>query len=721
MARLLSIVLVVFLTALFSSDSQARQQKPQQPGPFRAEAELVTVDVVVMDRRGDPIRDLESSDFTVLEDGRAQTIRFFQPVSATPGASKAAGSTRTYHYSTNVGSPVGPGRAFVLFFDDVNLTQELGDRVKAAVTRFLKEEAQPGDLVSLVAPARGLRWHARLPAGREELLAVLASLTGTNRLDFTHERIGDYEAYRIHVMHDEQVAARVARRFSNYRVAGRDPVNLQRDEGPRPEKKGGTAGLIEPLVLARAAEAYSRVTARNRATLGALADTIESMASVRARKSIVVLSPGFILDQELALFRDVDDAARRANIAMYFVDARGLQAHSVFSSAELGSPTDVRDIGATDADLTLDAEGAVALAESSGGFAVLNRNDLAAGLRRIGHESQVYYLLGYTPGDRRRDGKFRRLEVRVARPGVQVRARKGYYAGGARIEAAARVENDPVRNALESPYDLDGVPVRAAAYSFGNVNPKALSVLIAVEADLRAFGLKPENGLLTDVLDVQVLVTEAATGEAKRHERAVEMSLHSKVPNDETSAWYPVSQSFELGPGRYQARIAVRDRNTGRIGTVTHDFEVPARKGMALSSLIVTDTIEKPADGFTGPPRPVLIVRRIVAAGSTLYYQYSVFDAGRTPAGETHIKAGHAIRRADNAGAIVKEMQPTPLVPGPNGMSRFAGISLAGVPAGEYELVVNVTDEVSGATVQAIEPFAIAEPRQPPGSRFIPR
>jgi VWFA-related protein len=711
-ARLLSVVLLIVLSA---SIPAAGQGKPQLPVPFRAEAELVTVDVVVMDRRGEPVSDLKSSDFTVLEDGRAQAIRFFQPVGTLAnGSSKPTGAGRTYHYSTNAGSPAGPGRAFVLFFDDVNLTQQLGERVKAAVERFLKEEAQAGDLVSLVAPAQGLRWHARLPAGRTELLEVLASLAGKNRLDVTHERISDYEAYRIHVMHDEQVAARVGRRFSNYRVAGRDPVNLQRDEGPRPEKKGGTAGLIDPFVLARAAEAYSRANARNRATLGALADTIESMAPVRARKSIVVLSPGFILDQEVSLFRQVENAARRANIAMYFVDARGLEAESVFGTAQVGSPMDSRDVGAANADSTLEAEGAVALAESSGGFAVQNRNDLGAGLRRIGHESQVYYLLGYIPGDSRRDGKFRRIDVRVARSGVHVRARKGYYADSARLDPTARGEVDPLRSAVESPYDLDGVPVRAAALWFGNVNPSDVSVLIAVEADLRAFGLKSENGALTDVLDVQVLVTEAATGEAKRHERAVEMSLQAKVPNDETSAWYPVSEAFELRPGRYQARVAVRDRNTGRVGTVTHDFEVPARKGMTISSLIVTDTIEKPALGFAGPPRPVLIVRRIVAPGSTLYYQYSVFDAGRTASAETRVKAGHVIRRPD--GAVVKELQPTPLVPGPTGMSRFAGISLAGIAPGEYELAVDVTDEVSGTTVQVVEPFAIAQPRQSRGS-----
>ena len=425
-----------------------------------------------MDKHGEPVRDLAASDFAISEEGRPQTVQFFQPV-VTTGTPRQAGQSveRRYGYSTNVGAQARPERSFVIFFDDVHLTHEQGERGKTAIKRFLEQETEAGDLVSLVAPARALRWHARLPDGRAELIKVLATLHGSLPLEIAQERISDYEAYRIHVMQDEQMAERVARRFSNYHVFGREQVNTQRDEGPRPERKGGTAGLIEPFVQIRAAEAYTRSAARNRATLGALTSIIESMASVRGRKSVILMSPGFILDQELVLFRKVEDAARRANIAMYLVDARGLEAQSVFGSAEFGPALDTRDVGAANAVLALDAEGAVALAESSGGFAVQNNNDLTAGLRRIGRESRVYYLLGYMPSEVRADGKFRRITVRVARPDVEVRARKGYFAGGVPVKSAdAREAADALETALQSPYDLDALPVRAAAYVFGNVN-----------------------------------------------------------------------------------------------------------------------------------------------------------------------------------------------------------------------------------------------------------
>ena len=714
--------LVLVAASLVVGLSQAAQNPAPQTQRFQTESELVTIDVVVLDSRGVPVRGLAASDFAVSEDGRPQPIQFFQPVViGEPAAAEPASARAPYGYSTNVGGQARPVRSFVLFFDDVHLTQEQGERAKKAIGRFLEDEAASGDLVSIVAPGRGLRWHARLPDGRQDMLQVVATLRGGYLPEVTNERISDYEAYRIHVMQDEQMAERVGRRFSNLGVAGRDRIDMQRDEGPRPEKKGGAAGLIEPFVQARAVEAYARAAARNRATLAGLSQTIESMASVRARKSLIIVSPGFIMDQELPLFPGVEDAARRANIAMYFVDARGLEVQSVFASAQFGSPADSRDVGAANADLALEAEGAASLAESSGGFSVRNSNDLAAGLRRIGRESQAYYLLGYRPPASRPDGGFRRIAVKLDRPDVQVRARKGYYSTGAPGVAGATIKADsgapressragdldPLEVALQSPYDVDGLPVRAATYVFGKVNAIESSVTVAAETDLRAYELQARGGTLNDVFDVRMLLTNPTSGETKRYERAVEMTLQSRVPPTETTAWYPVSQPFDLAPGRYQARIAMRDRNSGRVGAVTHDFTVPTRSGLTVSSLIVTDTIEPQVKAILGPPRAVLIVRRLFPRNATLYYQFSVFDAGRTDEGQTRVTAGHVLRRAD--GTIVKALAPSAIARGEHGISRFARISLAGLPAGDYELVVNVSDGVRGEAVTVEERFAIAE------------
>src|SRR5206468_3150962 len=153
-------------------------------------------------------------------------------------------------------------------------------------------------------------------------------------------------------------------------------------------------------------------------------------------------------------FKAVSIAARRANVAIYFVDARGLVGTSPNFTASEGRPVDARDIGAAYADIALDAEGAVSVAEDSGGFAVHNTNDLAAGLGRIERESRSYYLLGYVPKDVKADGKFRKIDVKVGRPDVAVHARKGYFTPdpGEATAPPPTADLDPdVRKALDAP------------------------------------------------------------------------------------------------------------------------------------------------------------------------------------------------------------------------------------------------------------------------------
>ena len=128
---------------------------------------------------------------------------------------------------------------------------------------------------------------------------------------------------------------------------------------------------------------------------------------------------------------------------------------------------------------------------------------------------------------------------------------------------------------------------------------------------------------------------------------------------------------------------------------------------MTLSSLIITDTIEKPAEGLAGPPKPVLIVRRLLNAGATLYYQFAVFDAGQAANGERRVKAGHVVRRAD--GTVVKELQPTPLAPWPDRDEPFRRHLAWRRARRRVQLVVTVTDEIRGQTLTVTEPFAVAE------------
>jgi VWFA-related protein len=702
------------------------QQAPapaDQPA-FRTGADLVIVDAVVVDKSGRPVADLKATDFEVRDEGRAQSVSLFQTVSVAAPTQPTGSTTSRYAYSTNAGTGAVSGRAFVLFFDDVHLTQAEGDRAKAALTQFLDRELHAGDLVSLVAPGTALRWHARMPDGRPELARIVGGLRGLFLPDPSPDQMSDYEAYRINAFGDEQVADQVDRRWANARVNGREPANLATDQGFQPQNRGGQIGIIKQDILMRAAQVYQQAAARNIATLQALERTIDGLTAVRGRKTVVMLSPGFIADQERVEAKRAVDAARRANVAVYFVDARGLVSSTGYSQAQQGGrPLDSRDVGAANAEIALGAEGAAEIAQNTGGFSVRNQNDLGRGLQRIGDESRVYYLLGFQPDRDAKAGSFRRLEVKVTRPDVTVRARRGYYAGGvapgtsASGGTPARYTDgvDAIDRAAESPYDLGAIPIRVADLAFADAGTDTAVVMLVVEADLRAFEFTRGGGKLSDVLDLRMLTTALGTNATERYERKVEMSF-PEATRFGPDSWHPLSQEFHLKPGRYQARVAIRDAKSGRIGSVTHDFEVPALTGLRLTSPILTDAIEAPSFGSQAPPKPVLIARRAFPAGSTLYYQYSVLGAGKDASGATKVVGSHQL--IGPGGAVVKQLDPRPVAGGANGgaPSRFAGLALGALAAGDYELVLKVTDETTGQTIERREPLAILPSPPAPAS-----
>jgi VWFA-related protein len=458
----------------------------QESPRFRSGVDLVSVDVVVLDKGGTPVTGLTRADFTVTEDGRRQDVSDFEAVSvAAPAidADSVSAPPPLVPVSTNVSRSFvrSAGRAFAVVFDDMNLTRSEADQARKAVKDFLETAVSPDDTVTL-STTSGVAWlNARMPQDRDRLLGVMSRVEGKFVPDSSAERMTDYEAMRIHQYGDTIVEARVKRRYQSYRVAGLEPVRPQdQDDMPKIGETPGDVGVIASYIQSRAESVYAAAEARNRATLNLIARTVDSLRSARGRKSLILLSKGFIYDTEVRGFRDVSRAAREANVAIYFIDARGLEASTSEFTADATGPIDAHDIGAAYAGITFEAAGAVSVAEDSGGFAVQNTNDLSAGIRRIAGESRHYYLLGYISRNAKRDGRYRRIEVTVSRPGMTVRARRGYYAADDKAAGAVRVGLDPeVQRALDAPRDVPDVPLRATALVFQEVKAGAASVLVA--------------------------------------------------------------------------------------------------------------------------------------------------------------------------------------------------------------------------------------------------
>ena len=226
-----------------------------------------------------------------------------------------------------------------------------------------------------------------------------------------------------------------------------------------------------------------------------------------------------------------------------------------------------------------------------------------------------------------------------------------------------------------------------------------------MEIDVRGLGFKEEADRANDALAFLIEAQHRETGEYYRYDQKIELSLLPQTRRKLEQTWYPVAREFTLPPGAFQAKIVVRDLNTGQVGSLVHEFEVPAAGHLRVSSPLLSDAIETGADGTK---KPVLQVRRQFARDGLLYCQFAVYGAARDEKGSLmpKVSAGYEIRRRD--GAVFKRTNPTPINPTSVGaLLRLNGISLQGAAPGDYELVLTVRDELAGQAVEVREPFAI--------------
>jgi hypothetical protein len=225
----------------------------------------------------------------------------------------------------------------------------------------------------------------------------------------------------------------------------------------------------------------------------------------------------------------VTNAARRANTAIYFLNTRGLEGMPAAMTAQFGPALPEQDVGFAFAE-TFDAvAGSELVSSESGGFIVRNTNDLNKGIQRIADETRVYYLLGYTPSNAARDGKFRKIEVKLALPkGREVRARKGYFApsDSGKTAFAPKKGIDPRwQSALDSPWALDGIPLRMTAFIGDEKSLGKAAVLVTTEVDIRGLPVRGEGRPEPRRPAVLLVVAHRASGEFFRYDQGIAMKL----------------------------------------------------------------------------------------------------------------------------------------------------------------------------------------------------
>ncbi|OFW02494.1 MAG: hypothetical protein A3I61_15820 [Acidobacteria bacterium RIFCSPLOWO2_02_FULL_68_18] len=571
-------VLLATVCAAVAAGQQA-PPPPEAPAPpavtFRVEVNYVEVDAVVTDAQGRPVTDLTQADFEVLEAGRPQTVTAFTVVNLPierPVRPLFAGGPIESDVGANT---IAEGRIYVIVLDDLHTNFTNTARVRRFLREFLENDFGVNDLAAVVYTS------GRTTAGQEF----------TNRRRLLLDAVDRFSGRRLR-SEALEIADELNRRI--------DTIDPSSDRDLR---------LMDPLEAERAYQARSMLTS--------LRDLAAFMEGIRGRrKSILLVSEGIsyniydLFNNSSAgiILQNANDAvaaATRANVAIYAIDPRGLSAfEEAIESAGVPSgvtPSQFSLTGQLQDSLRLSQQSLQVLAEQTGGFAAINRNDFGGAFERVVRENSTYYVLGYYPTNDRRDGRFRRIDVRVKRPGLQVRARRGYVAPRGRAPntkppASAAPLDTATGTALNSPIPVTGIPLSLTAAAYKGTAPNA-SVALALEMRAGAFTFTEKGGTWLDRVQVAFSAVDAggAIRPGNKHVLAMEMSAATATLARERG--FRVVSEIALPPGRYQLRASAAEEGAVRSGSVFYDLEVPdfykapfTMSGIALASASTSAT-----------------------------------------------------------------------------------------------------------------------------------
>jgi VWFA-related protein len=565
---------VLLMAAAVPAPAQ-KAQAPPSALTFRVGVHYVEADVIVTDAQGRFVRDLARGDFDVLEDGKSQDVSVFSLVDI-PFERRDRPLDGSAAVPPDVAGNAAPfgGRVFTIVLDALHIDAAYSVQVKAQARQFIEREFAANDLGAVV--------HIGDPdAGQDFTSNPSLLLASIDR--FTSRKI------RSAALNKLDVSAQV----------GLMPGGAAEDAELELRASTDQQAL---KVLAQLCVYLGNLHGRRKAVLlwsqgidfnteaGAGTDPATNTAAKSA-----MLEAQAVLDAEHAMVI----AATRANVSIYPIDPRGptsgddvaLRAppsQNYDPQAERFSPVSgeiAREVQRGQETLRL-------FADQTGGFVTLNTNDFAAVYGRLLEDNSSYYVLGYDSPFTKTDGSFRKVTVKLKRPGLQVRTRPGYFAAATAAPAPSggkKAPVDPVHDLLASPAPVPGLGVRVTAAPFKN-GANGATIELVVEIDGRDVKFESAGGRFSNDVDV-VYEAVDSHGDVKAANRAT-MALHLQAATHQAVAQHGIRLAAEFGvpAGRYQLRVAAHERVGDLAGSVVYDFDVPDyRKALlSLSGVVMT-------------------------------------------------------------------------------------------------------------------------------------
>jgi VWFA-related protein len=665
-------------------------QQASSDGTFtlKVQSDIVLTNVVVRDKKtGEVVKGLKASDFTILENGKPQTIASFDYQNVDDAAALHEKTTVTGKATIadllNRNLAADPGelkdhRLIVMFFDLSSMQPEDIDRAVEAAKDYVNKKMQPADLVSLVSLDTALTMDQDFTSDKAALLKGVGRYNGTEGTGFG---------------------------------AGNEGGN-----------SGGTADDASSFT-ADDSEYNSLNTDRE---LYAIRSIAKSLERVDQRKSLLYFSGGLTRQgiENQASMRAATNEAVRANMAIYSVDSRGLEALPPVGNASTGSLRGTAAYSGGSMQANLDAnfgsqETLATLSSDTGGKAFFDSNDFAPAFQQIQHDTEAYYIIGFRSTNTARDGSFRRLAVKLNRSDVKMDYRPGYYAPADFKHQKTEDREQALIEQMRSDLPATDVAIYLQALYFRmEDNRFFIPVSLIVPGSQIPFLKNGDRDKAN--IDVMGEVKNAQGIIVGNVRDTVKLALDAAQQLQRKNIQY--STGFTLAPGRYHLKFVVRENQTGAMGSFETDLQVPDMKKvpLKLSSIVLSsqrapNTAKKVTnplvrDGVEWIPNVAHVFRQ----DQHLYFLYEVYDPSRQKTdGAAPAASPGLTRRPSGAVRVLTSIEflsggvkvyETPLVeadtinvPDRGAVAFQFDVPLTQLKPGTYVCQVNVIDDAGGS------------------------
>jgi VWFA-related protein len=706
---------LIVATAFAAAQAQ-NQAPPAQPDTaprapevtFRTEVNYVEEDVRVVDAKGNFVPNLKREDFQLFEDGKSQKINTFGvvdlPVTPAPRPLFLGKDSLPIEPDVASNAQVIDGRLYLILLDDYHVAPLRTQNARNLARRFVLEKLGPNDQAAVVVTSGNTKASQDFTENRRLLVDAVDHFMGQKLPSATFNKINQ-------------------------------AVQNQSDQ-----QSQNTNGQPDPITPANMfvedADAFER-NYNARAALNSLRSIAEWMSAIQGRrKAIVYISEGVdynlydmftgadpsqfnfenfnLIQQETW---DTISAASRSNVQIYPIDPRGLTTMAQEDIEIQGLPLGALHLGTESLgqELATSQMNLRQLAEETGGVAAVGTNDMNKAFDRIVAENSSYYVLGYYPTNDKRDGKLRKITIKVSGySDAQLSFRKRYAAPrgkapkitttGKPVDPAAGLTAE-LMAAIASPLPKTGLPLRLAAMPRKGITGKTTDLEVLVEASGRELTFTQAGGTFNDKLSLEIGVfdKEGKSVAAERPDAA--LALRPETYARVQQSGIRMLRHFSVTPGRYQVRVAAQDNAKTKQGSAHLDLDVPdfTKDPVALSGIALAATADTAPSsnaggdpfggGLPGPPTTL----REFPANTEFAAFVEVYD--NQPAPTHRLDISTAVKADDGRVVFTNsaERSSDELHGTPGGFGYSVRIPMTGWTPGLYVLSIEAKSRVGNA------------------------